>query len=301
MVDDKTSRGGCTHRRIVDRDCSLFVFAMNMATTEAVRRHYDRLSILYWWFWGEHIHHGFWRNGESPREAQVNLIEELAQLMAIPRGAKVLDIGSGLGGSALWLATELYCSVLGITVSPVQKAIAESRARSLGLKDRACFAVKDANRLDLPAESFDAIWCIECSEHLVDKAKFFQDCARLLRPRGVLGLCTWLAAEPSSPSANSKLIANICSGMLCPSLGTWEDYNRWICKSGFHEVKAQDLTLQVEKTWEICERVSRRAVVRTFSSLMGSPTRQFFKQFGPIQRAYREGVMRYAMFSARKS
>jgi tocopherol O-methyltransferase len=274
---------------------------MKMVTTEAVRRHYDRLSIFYWWFWGEHIHHGFWRNGESPREAQVNLMQELARLMTIPRGARVLDIGSGLGGSALWLATELCCSVLGITVSPVQKAIAERRARSFGLKDRVRFAVKDATRLDFRPESFDAIWCIECSEHLVDKANFIQSCARLLRPNGVLGLCTWLAAEPSSPFANSKLIANICSAMLCPSLGTWNDYKCWMRKSGFHEVKAQDLTSRVEKTWEICQRISRRPAVRTFSSLMGSETRQFLAQFGAIQRAYGQGAMRYTMFSARKS
>jgi tocopherol O-methyltransferase len=274
---------------------------MNIIVTEAVRCHYDRLSMFYWWFWGEHIHHGFWRNGESPREAQVNLIEELAGHMAIPRGAKVLDIGSGLGGSALWLATELCCSVSGITISPVQKAIAERRARSLGLKDRVCFAVKDANRLDFPAESFDAIWCIECSEHLVDKANFIQDCANLLRPGGVFGLCTWLAPEPSSPCANSKLIADICSAMLCPSLGTWNDYKRWISETGLHEIKVQDVTPRVEKTWEICQRISSRAMVRAFSLLMGSQTRHFLTHFGAMQRAYREGTMRYAMFSARKS
>jgi tocopherol O-methyltransferase len=89
--------------------------------------------------------------------------------------------------------------------------------------------------------------------------------------------------------------------MLCPSLGTWNDYIRWISESGFHEIKVQDVTSRVEKTWEICRRISRRPVLRTFSSLMGSQTRQFLKQFGAIQRAYREGAMRYAMFSARKA
>jgi len=82
---------------------------MSPVNTNAIRSHYDRLSILYWWLWGEHIHHGFWRNGESPHQAQVRLIEELAERTQIRRGAKVLDVGCGLGGSSFWLAHELGC------------------------------------------------------------------------------------------------------------------------------------------------------------------------------------------------
>lgn len=55
-------------------------------------------------------------------------MEELARRAGIPHGAHVLDIGCGLGGSALWLAQELGCSVIAITVSAVQKRVAEKRA-----------------------------------------------------------------------------------------------------------------------------------------------------------------------------
>ena len=37
-----------------------------------VREHYDRLSLLYRLFWGEHLHHGFFENGESPKRARFN-------------------------------------------------------------------------------------------------------------------------------------------------------------------------------------------------------------------------------------
>src|SRR5438105_5737153 len=145
---------------------------MSRQNINAVRSHYDKLSIFYWWLWGEHIHHGFWRNGETPGQAQVRLIEELADRTQIPRGAKVLDVGCGLGGSSFWLARKLGCSVLGITISPVQKRLAESRARSFGLSEQVRFAVRDANELDFGTESFDAIWGIECSEHLVERERF---------------------------------------------------------------------------------------------------------------------------------
>jgi tocopherol O-methyltransferase len=272
----------------------------DVANTAAIRSHYDRLSILYWWFWGEHIHHGFWKNGESPRQAQLNLVQELAARARIPRGARVLDVGCGLGGSSFWLARHFDCSVLGITISPVQKQIAEKRAFALGLSDRVRFVLKDANQLDFAARSFDVIWNIECSEHLADKARFIQECARLLRPGGVIALCAWLVSEPMSGSRNNELLAKICSAMLCPSLATLSDYKHWLSKSGFEKISAADVTPQVEKTWQILQDILRRPLVRAFLPLMRLHTREFTGQFAAIQLVYREGVMRYGIFSARK-
>jgi tocopherol O-methyltransferase len=274
---------------------------MSPLNINAIRSHYDRLSIFYWWLWGEHIHHGFWQNGESVDKAQIRLIEELADRTQIRRRAKVLDVGCGLGGSSFWLARKLDCSVLGITISPVQKRLAERRARSFGLSNRVRFAVRDANELDFGTESFDAIWSIECSEHLFEKERFIRNCARVLRSGGMLGLCTWLTAEPSSPSANPTLVVKICSGMLCASLVTFNDYIRWMNGSGFREIHADDVTRQVEKTWEICQDILHRPVVRAVLPFMGSRTREFITGFSGMRRAYREGAMQYGMLTARKT
>lgn len=206
--------------------------AMNAAQSTVVRSHYDRLSIFYRWLWGEHIHHGFWRDGESPREAQVALVKELANRAAMPTGATVLDVGCGLGGSAFWLAENRRCSVLGITISPVQKRLAEKRSHSLGLSDRVKFLLKDVNELDFAPESFDVIWNIECTEHLADKSKFFGDSARLLRRAGRLALCAWIRKDSDG---EGELIAQICSGMLCPSLATLEQYRQWMNENGLSE------------------------------------------------------------------
>ena len=93
-----------------------------------IRKHYDRLSIFYRLLWGEHLHHGYWENGESIGRAQIKLMEKLAQTATIPRGATVLDIGSGLGGSAFWLAEEYNCRVTGLTISPVQARMATKQS-----------------------------------------------------------------------------------------------------------------------------------------------------------------------------
>src|SRR5687767_11309132 len=135
------------------------------ASQEAIRQHYDRLSAHYHAFWGEHIHHGLWEEAASPEAAQVRLIERLARQAEIRPGSRILDIGCGLGGSSRWLARELGCSVLGITISPVQVRMAEALTRKAGLTESVSFALMDARDLSQLREQFDAVWVIECSEH----------------------------------------------------------------------------------------------------------------------------------------
>ena len=271
----------------------------NLELRSAIRDHYDELSFFYRAFWGDHIHHGYWEDNEAPKVAQEKLIARLAGRAGIPRGARVLDIGCGLGGSSLWLARYLDCSVLGITISPTQAAIAADRAHEEGLSNRARFLVLDANRLDLADSSFDVVWCIECSEHLETKTKFFQDCARVLRPGGRLALCAWLAGE--GPGADPGLVAEVCHGMLCPSLGSRSEHVRWMSDAGFEAIEAEDLTRRVEKTWELCEAILDEPQVQVLLPSVDEHTRDFLYSFGTMRRAYATGAMAYGMFTARKS
>jgi tocopherol O-methyltransferase len=271
----------------------------NLELRSAIRDHYDELSFFYRAFWGDHIHHGYWEDNEAPKVAQEKLIARLAGRAGIPRGARVLDIGCGLGGSSLWLARYLDCSVLGITISPTQAAIAADRAHEEGLSNRARFLVLDANRLDLADSSFDVVWCIECSEHLETKTKFFQDCARVLRPGGRLALCAWLAGE--GPGADPGLVAEVCHGMLCPSLGSRSEHVRWMSDAGFEAIEAEDLTRRVEKTWELCEAILDEPQVQVLLPSVDEHTRDFLNSFGTMRRAYATGAMAYGMFTARKS
>src|SRR5260370_7892609 len=92
-------------------------------------------------------------------------MERLDEQAHVPRGARVLDIGCGLGGSAFWLADQFDCNVIGMTISPVQARMANKKAKVRGLSDRVQFQVKDANQWQPDPESVDIVWIMKTSDH----------------------------------------------------------------------------------------------------------------------------------------
>jgi tocopherol O-methyltransferase len=269
------------------------------ALIEDVREHYDSLSPLYRTFWGEHIHHGYWRADEPAVEAQVNLIHELATRAGVREGDSILDVGCGLGGSSLVLAEKYGATVTGISISPKQVAGAIEEAHARGLESRAAFKVQDAHRLDAETGSYDVIWVIECSEHLFDKPKFIRDCAKLLAPGGRLAICAWLAGDNLS-HAQEDLVEAVRTGMLCPSFGTLDDYLDWMGNAGLSVVRADDVTKRVNRTWSLCRPVLGFPLVKTMLSTGGPKLRAFADSFVAIDEAYRSGAMRYGMFVGQK-
>jgi len=265
-----------------------------------IRRHYDRLSFLYRLFWGEHLHHGYWENNESVPRAQIQLMERLAERAGIPRGARVLDIGCGLGGSALWLAEQFDCEVTGITISPVQARMGAAKAKSRGLAPRVQFQVQDADQWRPEPASFDVIWIMESSEHFHDKPRFFECCARALKPGGVLAVCAWLRRDGPQREDEQKLVNTIAEAMLSASLGSLSDYQRWICDAGLTVTAAEDITRHVEPTWSHCSRIGDNPAVRFFLRFTGRPTQRFVRSFPLMKQAYAQGAMAFGLFVAKK-
>jgi tocopherol O-methyltransferase len=263
-----------------------------------VRKHYDRLSIFYRMLWGEHLHHGYWENGESIQRAQIKLMERLAEEAHITRGTHVFDIGCGIGGSALWLADRYDCQVTGLTISPVQARIAMKKARANGLSNKLQFVVKDANEWQPQRESLDAIWIMESSEHFRDKKHFFERCACALKPGGVLAVCAWLRGEGSENKR--ELVAAIATAMFSASLDTLNQYAVWMREARLEVETAKDITANVAPTWRYCSRMAQRFPIKWLVNLADAPTRRFVKAFPLMTEAYASDAMAFGLFVARK-
>lgn len=264
---------------------------------DAVRERYDRLASASASPFTEHVHHGYWDGAGDPLAAQVRLIEKLVHFASIPRGARVLDIGCGTGGAARWLAENLGCSVLGISISPVEVAAAIEKARGSGVENLIEFHVADANKMDFPEASFDAVWIVETSEHLVDKRRFLENCARVLKPGGRLALATCLAPAHPMPRQIERL-AEVGRVLLTEPLNPLPDYIEWTRVSGFSQIMTKEITDQVAPTWShLLERTSNEHDDSLGEKLA---RRQVIKLLTTMKAAYADGAIGYGLLSAVK-
>jgi tocopherol O-methyltransferase len=265
-----------------------------------VRKHYDRLSFLYRALWGEHLHHGYWNGNESISQAQLQLMEELARRAAIPRGATVLDIGCGVGGSALWLAQQFNCRVTGMTISPVQARMATRKARALGLGSQVCFLVQDANQWQPEPSSVDVVWIMESSEHFPNKKEFLARCASAIKPGGTLAVCAWLRRDGAMRDGEQQLLATIAEAMMSASLDSLSSYRQWMRDAGLTVTVADDITRHVEATWAHCSRIAGNPALKFLVRFTGAPTRRFVNAFPLMEKAYATGAMAFGLFVAKK-
>jgi cyclopropane-fatty-acyl-phospholipid synthase len=152
-----------------------------------IARHYDLSSELYACFLDRDRQYScaYFENGDEDLEtAQLKKKRHIAAKLDIRPGMRVLDIGSGWGGLALYLAQRFDCRVTGITLSEEQHRLSRRRARALGIDDRVKFELCDYRTLDGP---FDRIVSVGMLEHVgpLHFRGFFRKLRALLRADGV--------------------------------------------------------------------------------------------------------------------
>jgi len=108
-------------------------------------------------------------------------------------GAKILDVGAGLGGVDRVLATLHGAgSVVGIDIEPGLIACAEVRIASAGLSDRVRFQCVTPGPLPFPDASFDVVFSKDAVVQIPDKPALFAEIFRVLRPGGRFIASDWL-------------------------------------------------------------------------------------------------------------
>ncbi len=109
---------------------------------------------------------------------------DLAEQMGLGPGMSVLDIGSGIGGVARFLARHYGCTVVGIDLTPEYVAVAEALTRLVGPVEGVSFQVASATDLPGGAGRFDAASMLHVGMNIPDKDKLCVEVARALKPGG---------------------------------------------------------------------------------------------------------------------
>jgi cyclopropane fatty-acyl-phospholipid synthase-like methyltransferase len=194
-----------------------------------------------------------WAPGVTSRAEAFHYVHDrIAEALArvardLPAGAvpHVVDLGCGVGGSLTYLATRAPLRGTGITLSPVQAALAVDRIRALGLTERLTCLEGDYTSLPAAVAPADLAFAIESFVHGPSPRAFFAECARLVRPGGALVICDDLRGDTSDARA-ARTLDRFERGWHINSLITRDDLVRHAEAAGFALEEAIDLTPWLE-------------------------------------------------------
>jgi len=167
-----------------------------------VAHHYDLSARLYDLFLDVDRQYScayFTDKDNSLEQAQLDKKAHIAAKLYLKPGQRVLDIGCGWGGMALYLHEKYGVEVLGITLSEEQIKIAQERAEKAGVADKVKFRLIDYRKVE---GKFDRIVSVGMYEHVgpAHYRTFAAKCRSLLTDDGVMLLHTIGRIGPPRPT-----------------------------------------------------------------------------------------------------
>jgi ubiquinone/menaquinone biosynthesis C-methylase UbiE len=199
--------------------------------------------------------------------------KELAEGLNLAGGESVLDIGSGLGGPARYLAAIHGCQVTGIELTQPFIVVADLLSLRTGLSHRLRFLQGDALDLPFPPDSFDHAWTQHVAMNIEDKERLYTGIHKVLKKGGRLAIYDVVKGEvepliypvPWAREAAISFLASPSEMMLA------------LRAAGFREVSAVDTT-DIGLTWlanlQRQQPESGSTNTLTLASVMGPDMRQ---------------------------
>ncbi|WP_078347573.1 SAM-dependent methyltransferase [Mucilaginibacter pedocola] len=129
----------------------------------------------------------FFRDGLSLEEAQIAKYDRLCRQLHLKPADHVLEIGSGWGGNAIYMAKTYGCKVTSLTISAEQHKLATERVEAAGLSHKVSIEMRDYRTLE---GQYDKIVSVEMLEAVGHKFLdvYFKQCHNLLKKNGLLAI-----------------------------------------------------------------------------------------------------------------
>jgi MPBQ/MSBQ methyltransferase len=282
-------------------------------------------------YWGEHIHLGFYSeadiwctadrslvgcfirslfssksSGYRFLRAKENFTKQMLKFSGLEpseNALEILDVGCGIGGSSRILA-RCYPKgfVTGISVSRAQIC----RAKWLSLKQNVQnvnFKVEDGTNLSYTDNQFDVVWMCESSEHVEDKEKFLSEARRVLKPGGVLVIAAWCSVtEARENTKDAKLLEFLEQEWSHPRFACISEIGRILSdRLKMSNIAIEDWTYVTLPSWRHSIFVGVWNPIPVF--LRPSKWLAVIREIYTIEAmhtAFSKGVMQYGLFKATK-
>lgn len=192
---------------------------------------------------GEDIHIGLYQSDSEPViNASHRTVERMAeQLGDRLRGARVLDIGGGYGGSARYLAREYGAQVVSLNLSEVQNERGRRQNLEQNLADKVTIVDGDFENIPYKDDTFDIIWSQDAMLHSGNRTRVLDEAVRVLKPGG-----TFIFTDPMmADNCPDGVLQPVLDRIQLETMGSPGFYRNALTARGLKQRLFEDHTDQV--------------------------------------------------------
>ena len=190
---------------------------------------------------------------------------------------RLLDAGSGRGGTSLMANLRFGCQMDGVSISETQVAFANDQARQRGVADRVRFHFRNMLDTGFDTGVMRGIWTNETTMY-VDLHQLYGEFARLIAPGGRYVCITGCYNDVTG--GRSRAVSQIDQHYIC-NIHPRSEYFKALAANGFVPINVVDLTAATIPYWELRVQSSLATGIET-----------------PFLTAYREGSFHYLLIAA---
>ncbi len=210
---------------------------------ESAKSYYDSddADTFYYTIWGgEDLHLGIYKTpDENIFDASRRTVERMAsKLTNLDENSKVIDLGSGYGGVARYLARTYGCEVVALNLSEKENDRNRQKNKEQGLENLIEVVDGSFEELPYPDQHFDVVWSEDSFLHSGNREKVVQEAVRVLKSGGEFVFTDPMMADDCPEGVLQPILERInLSTMGCPSF-----YRETAKKLGLEEIGFEELT-----------------------------------------------------------
>jgi ubiquinone/menaquinone biosynthesis C-methylase UbiE len=244
----------------------------------------------------EHITEEVLQQHDQDHYGGTAAVDRLIAQAAVVPADRVLDICSGLGGPARYIAWKTGCDVTGLDLTSSRVEGATELTEAAGLAAQVRFHQGNALALPFVDASFTLAISQEAFAHIPDKPTLVNGIARVLRPGGRLVFSDILSRDPLDAGDAQRLF----DGMRFNEIATEADYRRWLQDAGLTVVHVTDLSDEWTRILVERHAMYRSLEEQTVARLGQEHFDRYDQAYEHFVGLYRSSVLAGALFHAHK-
>ena len=276
---------------------------------EEIIEYYENCQVDYEICWHLNImmsmHYGYWtKQTKTLRKALNQMNLELVKQVDINQNDYVLDAGCGVGGSSIYLAKNLGCTVKGISLTPSQIDKCNINSKKHGVDQLVSFEKQNYLSTTFDDNTFDVVWAIESVCYAFDKLDFLKEAYRVLKPGGRLIVADFYAEKYEAGTKNAELMEKWTDSWAIKAYATTDEFVDKCGQAGFENTLVRNVTKNVLPSIKrLYYYFFPGILVTTVSEALGIRTAGQSKNTWSTYyqyKAYKRGLWRYNIISSKK-